>query len=92
MALAPYDALIAPTTPIVAPLIAEVLTSVEAFMPKTLALIRNTFVANLFDTCAATVPIPTDGLAVGFMVTGRHRRDRDLLAVAAGIEAALRSV
>lgn len=91
-ALAPYDALIAPTTPIVAPEIAEVLTSVEAFMPKTLALIRNTFVANLFDTCAATVPIPTDGLAVGFMLTGRHRRDEDLLAVAAGVEIALQGV
>jgi aspartyl-tRNA(Asn)/glutamyl-tRNA(Gln) amidotransferase subunit A len=89
VALEPHDALIAPTTPIVAPVIAEVLTSVEAFMPKTLALIRNTFVANLFDTCAATVPIPTDGLHVGFMLTGRRLRDRDLLAVAAGVEGVL---
>jgi aspartyl-tRNA(Asn)/glutamyl-tRNA(Gln) amidotransferase subunit A len=87
--LAPYDALIMPTIPIVAPEIATVLESVEAFMPRTLMLIRNTFVANLFDLCSATLPMPSKGLPAGFMLTGRHMQDQRLFAVAASVERAL---
>jgi len=85
-ALAPYDALVCPTTPIVAPKIATVLESLDAFMPRTLMLIRNTFVANLFDLCSITLPIASRGLPVGIMFTGRHMHDARLLALAAGVE------
>ncbi len=87
--LAPYDALVMPTSPIVAPLIADVLASLEAFMPKTLALIRNPIIANFFDLCSVSLPAPTDGLPVGIMFTARHGHDKRLLAIAAGIEAVL---
>lgn len=86
-ALTPYDALVMPTTPMVAPLIADVLASLEAFMPKTLALIRNPIIANFFDLCSVSLPAPTDGLPVGLMVTARHNHDQRLFTIAAGIEA-----
>ena len=87
--LAPYDALIMPTSPLVAPVITDVLSSLDVFMPKTLALIRNPIIANFFDLCSISLPAPTDGLPVGIMVTARHGHDKRLLAMAAGIEAVL---
>lgn len=89
--LMPYDALVTPTTPIIAPLIKEVLASVEAFLPKTLALIRNPVIANFFDLCSVSLPAHSDGLPVGLMLTARHGHDKRLLSLAAGIEPLLRS-
>lgn len=84
--LAPYDALITPTTPIVAPPIAEVLKGIEAFVPRTLTLIRNTVIGNFFDLCSVTLPIPSEGLPVGLMLTARHGHDARLFEIAAGLE------
>lgn len=84
--LAPYDALIMPTTAIVAPPIAEVLKGIEAFVPRTLTLIRNTVIGNFFDLCSVTLPIPSQGLPVGLMLTARHGHDARLFEIAAGLE------
>jgi aspartyl-tRNA(Asn)/glutamyl-tRNA(Gln) amidotransferase subunit A len=43
------DGLVLPTTPIVAPTIAEVSSSLEAFLAKNVLLVRNTNVVNFFD-------------------------------------------
>jgi aspartyl-tRNA(Asn)/glutamyl-tRNA(Gln) amidotransferase subunit A len=79
------DALIMPTTPIVAPKMAEVATS-ETFMPKNFLLLRNTAIVNFFDLCAISLPLPRDGLPVGLMLVGRNGHDRTLLRIAAAVE------
>ena len=84
--MAEFDALILPTTPIVAPPMAE-LGSEEAFKQANRLLLRNTAIANFYDLCAISLPIPGDGLPVGLMLFGRHGHDRRLFAVAAAVEA-----
>jgi aspartyl-tRNA(Asn)/glutamyl-tRNA(Gln) amidotransferase subunit A len=86
--LAHLDAFVMPTTPIVAPRKDEVATF-ETFMPKNLLLLRNTGLANFFDLCAISLPIPGDGLPVGLMLVARRGEDRRLLRIAAAAERVL---
>ena len=51
------DALIMPTTSIVAPTIAEVADE-KVFAVRNAALLRNTAIINFFDLCAVTLPLP----------------------------------
>jgi aspartyl-tRNA(Asn)/glutamyl-tRNA(Gln) amidotransferase subunit A len=83
--IAEFDALILPTTPIVAPTMAEV-SAPERFANANRLLLRNTAIANFFDLCAISLPIPGDGLPVGLMLFCRHGHDRTLLKIAASIE------
>jgi len=84
--LADLDAIIMPTTPIVAPRIAEVST-VETFLPKNTLGLRNTALINFFDLCATSLPLPRQGdLPVGLMVVARNGQDRKLFRIAAAIE------
>ncbi|HKA71000.1 MAG TPA: amidase [Xanthobacteraceae bacterium] len=84
--LADLDALVMPTTPIVAPKMSEVATP-ETFMPKNFLLLRNTATVNFFDLCAVSLPLPRrDGLPVGLMLVGRNGHDRHLLRIAAAVE------
>ncbi len=87
---APYDAIVMPTSPCIAPSIAEADASDEAYFRWNFRIMRNTGLANFLDGCAATLPCHERGAApVGFMVCGTGGRDRRLLAVAAAIESAL---
>ncbi len=87
---APYDAIVMPTTPCVAPTLAEAGASDEDYFRWNLRIMRNTGLANFLDGCAATLPCHAPGTApVGFMVCGTAGRDRHVLAVAAAIERAL---
>jgi aspartyl-tRNA(Asn)/glutamyl-tRNA(Gln) amidotransferase subunit A len=89
---APFDAILMPTAPCVAPSIAEVDASDEAFFRWTLRIVRNTGLVNFLDGCAASLPCQAAGEApVGLMVCGVALADRHVLAVAAAIERALRS-
>jgi len=84
--LADLDALIMPTTPFVAPTIAEVSTP-AAFVPKNLLGLRNTSLINFFDLCAISLPLPrAGGLPVGLMLVARNGQDRKLLRIAAAVE------
>ncbi len=83
--LSAYDALVMPTTPIVAPTIAE-MEDTSTFGTKNMLLLRNTSTWNFFDTCAISIPIPGAGLPVGLMLVARNGHDRRLFAIAAGIE------
>jgi len=84
--LADLDALIMPTTPIVAPKMSEVAT-LETFLPKNTLGLRNTSLINFFDLCATSLPLPRQGdLPVGLMVIVRNGQDRKLLRIAAAIE------
>ena len=84
--LADLDGLVMPATPIVAPTIAEV-SDAAVFTEKNLLLLRNTAIANCFDLCAITLPIPGNELPVGLMVVSRNGDDRKLFRIALALEA-----
>jgi aspartyl-tRNA(Asn)/glutamyl-tRNA(Gln) amidotransferase subunit A len=81
--LAGLDALLMPTTSIVAPSIAEV-ADPKVFAARNAALLRNTAIINFFDLCAISLPIPPRAGAMpgGLMLVGRNRTDKGLLRIA----------
>jgi aspartyl-tRNA(Asn)/glutamyl-tRNA(Gln) amidotransferase subunit A len=79
--LATLDALIMPTTSIVAPTIAEV-ADTNVFTARNAATLRNTSIVNFFDLCAISLPLPAL-LPVGLMVVARNGQDHRLLRIAA---------
>jgi aspartyl-tRNA(Asn)/glutamyl-tRNA(Gln) amidotransferase subunit A len=89
-ALAGFDALVCPTVPIVAPPIADLMASDEAFFKANGLLLRNTFPINFLDGCAFSLPCHEDGeLPVGLMLAAPGGRDAALAGVALAVEAAL---
>jgi aspartyl-tRNA(Asn)/glutamyl-tRNA(Gln) amidotransferase subunit A len=80
-----FDALLLPTTPIVAPTIAE-MQDADTFARKNTALLSNTSVVNFFDLCAISLPLPTPGLPVGLMLAARNGEDHRLFRIALAIE------
>jgi aspartyl-tRNA(Asn)/glutamyl-tRNA(Gln) amidotransferase subunit A len=87
--LAAIDALIMPTTPIIAPTVAEV-ADTERFFTCHNLLIRNTAIGNFFDLCAVSLPLQAP-LPVGLMLVGRNGADHTLLRIAAAVERMLAS-
>jgi aspartyl-tRNA(Asn)/glutamyl-tRNA(Gln) amidotransferase subunit A len=86
-ALAHLDALVLPTTPIVAPRLDDVATA-EGFGLRNMALLRNTALANFFDLTAISLPLPrAGGLPVGLMLMTRNGHDRRLFEIVAAVEA-----
>jgi aspartyl-tRNA(Asn)/glutamyl-tRNA(Gln) amidotransferase subunit A len=89
-ALAPFDAMIMPTTPCMAPTIAETEASDDDYFRWNARIMRNTGLINFLDGCAVSVPCHAKGAPpVGLMVCGAAMSDRHTLAVAAAIEQAL---
>ena len=87
---APYDAIVMPSVPCVAPTIAETEASEEAYFRWNFRIMRNNGLINFLDGCAVTLPCHEPGAApVGFMVCGTAMSDRRILAVAAAIERTL---
>ncbi|MGA2815200.1 MAG: amidase [Xanthobacteraceae bacterium] len=82
--LAALDALIMPTSGIVAPTIAEV-ADPEIFAARNAMLLRNTSIGNFFDLCGVSLPVPA-ALPVGLMLVARNGQDRMLLRIAAAVE------
>jgi len=83
---APYDALMMPTCPIVAPALRDLETP-EAARATNFLLLRNTGLANFFDRCSVSIPCHKAGDApVGLMLIGETGADTRLLAVAAAVE------
>lgn len=85
--LSGLDALVMPTTPIVAPRLADVATP-ESFGRNNMMLLRNTSMVNFFDLCAISMPLPRGSgqQAVGLMLVVRNGSDRRLFAIAAAVE------
>jgi aspartyl-tRNA(Asn)/glutamyl-tRNA(Gln) amidotransferase subunit A len=84
--LADIDVLVMPTTPIVAPTIAE-MAQPDEFARKNAMLLRNTSIWNFFDCCAISLPMPRDGgLPAGLMLVVRNGHDRRLFRIAAAVE------
>ena len=87
---APFDAIVMPTSPCIAPPIAETERSDDDYFRWNFRIMRNTGLVNFLDGCAATLPCHEPGTApVGFMVCGVAGADRRILAVAAAVERAL---
>jgi aspartyl-tRNA(Asn)/glutamyl-tRNA(Gln) amidotransferase subunit A len=84
--LSDLDVLAMPTTPIVAPTLQEV-TPPDEFARKNAMLLRNTVIANFFDLCAISLPIPREGgLPTGLMLIARNGQDQRLFRIAAAVE------
>ena len=83
--LASIDVLAMPTTPIVAPTIAEVADPTE-FGRKNAMVLRNTSIGNFFDLAAISLPLPGPGLPCGLMLMARNGHDRRLFEIAAAVE------
>jgi aspartyl-tRNA(Asn)/glutamyl-tRNA(Gln) amidotransferase subunit A len=79
--LATLDALLMPTTSIVAPTIAEV-ADPKIFAARNAAVLRNTAIVNFFDLCAISLPLQAK-LPVGLMLIARNGHDHRLLRLAA---------
>jgi aspartyl-tRNA(Asn)/glutamyl-tRNA(Gln) amidotransferase subunit A len=88
-ATAPYDCLVLPTVPIIAPRIAE-LDDERAYNNINMLILRNTALGNFFDRCAISLPCHLDGQPpVGLMLMGETMGDARLFGIAAAVEAAL---
>jgi aspartyl-tRNA(Asn)/glutamyl-tRNA(Gln) amidotransferase subunit A len=86
-----FDALVAPTVPIVAPPLAAFAQDSEYLRLNALVL-RNPSLANFLDRCSISLPIHEPGEPpVGLMLIGRHDDDEHLLTVADALESALRA-
>jgi aspartyl-tRNA(Asn)/glutamyl-tRNA(Gln) amidotransferase subunit A len=84
--LADLDAIVLPTVAIVAPTIAEC-QNPEIALARNQMVLRNSAIANFFDLCAISLPLPRgDGLPVGLMLAARNGQDRRLLRMAAAVE------
>lgn len=85
-ALVDLDVLAMPTTPIVAPTMAEV-AAPDDFARKNAMLLRNTVIVNFFDLCAISLPMPREGgLPTGLMLIARNGNDHRLFGIAAAVE------
>jgi len=88
--MAPFDAFLMPTSPCIAPTIAEASASDDAYFRWNGRILRNTGLVNFLDGCAATLPCHAKGEApVGLMVSGVAMADRHVLAVARSVEGVL---
>jgi aspartyl-tRNA(Asn)/glutamyl-tRNA(Gln) amidotransferase subunit A len=89
---APFDAMLMPTTPTLAPTIAEVDASDEDYFRWNFRILRNVGVVNFLDGCAVSLPCHAPGSApVGLSVFGVAMSDHRILAAAAAIEGILRA-
>lgn len=85
-----FDAMLSPTVPIVAPAIAPLRASDDAFFATNARLLRNPSVVNLLDGCALSLPCHAAGqFPVGLMVWHAALEDDRVLDASLAIEAAL---
>lgn len=88
-AIAPFDGVLMPTVPMVAPRIAE-LDDSERYRQVNLLMLRNTSVINMLDGCAISLPCHQPGSApVGLMLAAAHGHDAALLSWAVTLESTL---
>ena len=84
--IAPYDALVMPTVPIVAPTLSE-LAGDEPYGRANFLVLRNPTIVNALNGCALSIPCHTPGDApVGLMLAYRNGHDHRLLAIAKALE------
>ena len=88
--LAPYDALVMPTTANTPPRIAD-LADDRAFASANLRSLRNCTLINMIDGCAISLPAHREGeVPVGFMLASTGGSDRRIFELAAALEGVIR--
>ena len=88
--LAPYDALVLPTTANTPPRIAD-LADDKAFTAANLLALRNCTLINMIDGCAISLPCHREGeVPVGLMLAAAGGSDRRIFELAAAMEAVIR--
>lgn len=85
-----FDAWVSPTTTDYPPLVSEFDDPVRG-MELALGMTQNTQPANYLGLCAISLPLPVDGLPIGYQLMGAPDSDLKLLEVAVEIESALKS-
>ena len=89
--LRPYDALLMPTVPIIAPAVEPLLNDALRRTAINALLLRNTSLVNFIDGCAVSIPCHAGGDApVGLTIAMMAGHDQRLLSVAASIERVIR--
>ena len=88
--LAPYDALVLPTTANTPPRIAD-LADDKAFTTANMRSLRNCSLINLIDGCAISLPAHREGeVPVGLMLAAPGGADRRIFELAAALEPVIR--
>jgi aspartyl-tRNA(Asn)/glutamyl-tRNA(Gln) amidotransferase subunit A len=88
--IAPYDALVLPTTANTPPKIAD-LADDKAFATQNLRALRNCTLINMIDGCAISLPAHRAGeVPVGLMLAAAGGSDHRIFELAAGMEAVIR--
>jgi len=88
--LAPFDALVMPTTAITPPRIAD-LADDKAFTKANLLSLRNCTLINMIDGCAISIPCHREGEApVGLMLAATGGSDRRIFELSAAMEGVIR--
>ena len=88
--IAPYDALVLPTTANTPPKIAD-LADDQAFAVQNLRSLRNCTLINMLDGCAISLPAHREGeMPVGLMLAAAGGSDRRIFELAAGMEDVIR--
>jgi aspartyl-tRNA(Asn)/glutamyl-tRNA(Gln) amidotransferase subunit A len=86
-----YDAVIMPTTAIIAPRIDDVSRNDDDYVRTNLLILRNPMMFNILDCCAISIPMNRPGdVPTGLMIVGRSGTDRRTLAISKALEGALR--
>ena len=90
--MADHDLIVMPTVPVVAPKIADLTQSDEAYFGANGLILRNPTLINFLDGCAISLPCHRAGEApVGLSLAGLGGQDRRLLSVALAVEQLLAS-
>ena len=88
--LAPFDALVLPTTANTPPRIAD-LADDKAFTKANLLSLRNCTLINMIDGCAISLPCHREGeVPVGLMLAASGGADRRIFELAAAMEGVIR--
>ncbi|PAX16813.1 amidase [Vandammella animalimorsus] len=88
--LAPFDALLMPTVPHIAPPIAALQADDALYGQTNLLMLRNPTLINFLDGCALSLPCHAPGDApVGLMLAGPALADARILGLGLSVEAAL---
>ena len=89
--LADFDVLLLPTTPMIAPPIADLVESDEAYFEANVLMLRNTSIINQIDGCALSIPSHrAETPPTGLMVAGTSMQDKKILGIGLSVEQALR--
>ena len=88
--IAPFDAVVMPTVPMIAPRIADLEADEDLFTRVNMTMLRNPTLINVMDGCSISLPMHVSGEApAGLMLSAAGGHDAALFATAEAVETAL---